>query len=301
MSKRFSRLNHSPSPEQPPVVVLSAVKLFDVHYKASDVIPQDVVERIPPKNLAALLSPTVGTLTISPSVDIGKVESGIHDQRRATLDEVSNTTEILARIQSEKDALAIEVEALEQVQRASALADYRAGKSSHSSPELDKARARLVSLNDAEVQGVEERARLLALAETLALEAELERARAIAEKHIATCTELQAGVEALVPIFAKYKAEATQFHYLTKETGSQVTSFWRLENLIAERLYSRALSRGLRVENLADLDGRIFAAVLSKAMKEIELAGLEPRALDDNDTEQQLVQNEEGLAVSPPT
>jgi hypothetical protein len=168
----------------------------------------------------------------------------------------------------------LEVEEREQALGKSALADYKAGRVSPQTCELSAARNRLEGVSAAEAQAVEEIERLEKLSESLAREAELARAREIGiKRNHEVCIELQAGIEALVPLFSQYKSLAAQFRQLTRDRGQQIESDWRLTNLIDEKLLGRHLSRDLRITDLSEIEDRIFTGVLQRALKELKNGG----------------------------
>lgn len=251
------------------VTCLSNVMLHGIRYLPGDSIPPGAWEAVPAKNRASPLA--VGTVTEDPG-DIDEAVSASHTQRRAALDEAATVSDLLAQILADIDAAAQQVADLEKAHKANGLNDYRAtaGRGSTKTPQLAAARDRLESLNAAGLQAIEEAARLEKKAEKLARQAEGARARMIMEKRRLVCVEVQNGIEALVPVFVQYHALALQFRQLLRDTGNQVCSQWRIENLVHEKLFGRAISKDLRIPDLAAIDTRIFEGVLDRAMKELE-------------------------------
>jgi hypothetical protein len=99
-TKHFHRLHNNgesvrpespPAEESHPVIATGAVTLAGNHYDAGDVVPPEIVAKVPPKNLTALYS--LAVLTTEP--DIGEKELALHAQRRTTLEEVSATRDLL--------------------------------------------------------------------------------------------------------------------------------------------------------------------------------------------------------------
>jgi Skp family chaperone for outer membrane proteins len=234
-----------------------------------DHIPEEEWQGVPPKNRLAMLGSAY--VTPNPPV-IGEAEAALRAQCSTALEEADATRKLFEEIEANLDAMEQEITGLEQKHQSNALNDYRMtkGKGHTRTPQLTAARERRESLKAAKTQAVKEIARQTKLAKKLAHLADLARARSIKEKRRPVCVEYQAHIEAAVLLAVEYRATAAQFRELTKDSGNQVCSLWRIENLIEEKLHGRAISKDLRITDLAEIDDRIFEGVLDRAVRALK-------------------------------
>lgn len=256
-------------PADQKLVCTTLITLGGVRFSPGDPLSREVLAKLPPRNLNALIS----TGAVTYLAEIHPEESDLHRQRRECQIELASVKAVLTRIQSDKLQAIQQIEELAQKRAADALAEYREGGPKSDGSELRKTRDALVDLGAAESQAIQEIARLESEIKILDRRAELTRAGKVRDQRVELCKEITAGIDRLAPLFKRFAETSGHFERLVRSGSGQIASDWRLKNLIDERLLFHAIPVSLKVTDLAAIEGRIYSDVLDRAVRAAEKQG----------------------------
>lgn len=238
-----------------------------IEFHPGDVLPREVQEKIPVKNLDAMKR--TGVLVLAAPAEVSPKVRGLRERRGAAQIELANVQAIRARIRNDKIEAERRAQLLAKERAAGALAAYREGGMKPGGDELRRARDELADLDAADGQAQQEEIRLRREINRLDREVKFTCAEEIINERLGLADDIMPAIGTLIPLFQKFNATAARFERLIPGSN-QIASDWRLKAVIDEHLLGHAIAPSLRVTDLREFEARIYGDVLARAIRAAE-------------------------------
>jgi hypothetical protein len=204
----------------------------------------------------------------SAALQISKEESEFHGRRKEALANAEKRRELLATIAEQRGLAEQALTDLESRHKRSALKRFLGETKDTLRDEIAAARERCAELDDAAVQAGVEIELFEKDAAGFARLAEIVRGVLIARERKLLCCEIAKVIDQLRPLCFLYRVQAASFIRVLRYTGNHVGSSWRLGSVIDGRLFGRAQTKEMRVENLGAVEAQLFYGVIAKTLRE---------------------------------